>query len=142
MKNERIYSLLIIFTIFYFFKKILSIVIESKFPTYDNLENASEFWKTLIKIRSINVIITFICLVYFLYNFTFSFFIRTIFLIIIFNTFVYFLIDGKLIYLFVDSTEKTDQYVYFLDTYGDKVENLIIESFALYALFSIIYRPL
>ena len=79
MKNNAVYNLLIIFSIFYFFKKILSFVVERKFPTYNNLDNASEFWKILIKIRTINVIITFICLFYFLYNFTLNFLIRTIF---------------------------------------------------------------
>jgi hypothetical protein len=138
MKNEGVYNLLILFVIFYFFKKLLSIVIERKFPTYNNLTNASEFWKILIKIRTLNVIITFICVSYFLYNYTLNFFIRTIFFTIIAHNIFYFLIDEHIIFKIIKNpSEKTREYVYFLNTYGDWIENLLVESFALYALFSI-----
>ncbi len=142
MKNERVYNLLIIFSIFYFLKKFISIAVETKFPTYDDLANASEFWKILIKIRTINVIITFICLFYFLYNFTLSFFIRTMFLIIMVHNIFYFLIDKHVIFQIIKNpSEKTREYVYLLNTYGDMIENIVVFSFAAYVLFTIFYRP-
>ena len=142
MKNDGVYNLLIIFTIFYFFKKILSIVIERKFPTYNDLTKASEFWKTLIKIRTINVIITFICVSYFLYNYTFNFFIRTFFLIIISHNIFYFLIDEHVIFKIIKNpSEKTRKYVYLLNTYGDLIENWIVATFAFYALIAIFSKP-
>lgn len=142
MKNERVYNLLIIFSIFYFFKKILSVAIERKFPTYNDLDKASEFWKILIKIRTISVIITFICLFYFLYNFTLNFFIRTMFLIIMIHNILYFLIDKHVIFQIIKNpSDKTREYVYLLNTYGDMVENIIIFSFSAYVLFSIFHGP-
>ena len=137
MKNENVYKLLIIFVIFLFFKKSISIVIEAKFPTYNDLDKASDFWKKLVKVRSFTEIISIIATLYFLINYTFNFFIRTIFLIILFNSILYFFIDRRLIYLFVNNTEKTDQYVYFLDTYGDNVENMLIAIFSIYSLITI-----
>ena len=138
MKNNAVYNLLIIFSIFYFFKKILSFVVERKFPTYNDLDNASEFWKILIKIRTINVIIAFICLFYFLYNFTLNFLIRTIFLIIMAHNILYFLVDKHLIFSIIKNpSEKTREYVYYLNTYGDMIENIIVGSFVAYVIFSI-----
>jgi hypothetical protein len=137
MKHEYIYKLLILFVIFLFFKKVISIVIETKFPTYNDLNKASDFWKKLVKVRSFTEIISIITTLYFLINYTFNFFIRTIFLIILFNSILYFFIDRRLIYLFVNNTEKTDQYVYFLDTYGDSIENMTIAIFSIYSLITI-----
>ena len=137
MKHEYIYKSLILFVIFLFFKKVISIVIEAKFPTYNDLDKASDFWKKLVKVRSFTEIISIIATLYFLINYTFNFFIRTIFLIILFNSILYFFIDRRLIYLFVNNTEKTDQYVYFLDTYGDNVENMLIAIFSIYSLITI-----
>ena len=137
MKNENVYNLLIIFVIFLFLKKSISIVIEAKFPTYNDLDKASDFWKKLVKVRSFTEIVSIIATLYFLINYTFNFFIRTIFLIILFNSILYFFIDRRLIYLFVNNTEKTHRYVYFLDTYGDNVENMTIAIFSIYALITI-----
>ena len=143
MKNEGVYNLLIIFIIFYSFKKILSIVIERKFPTYNDLTKASEFWKTLIKIRTINVVITFIWLSYFLYNYALNFFIRTIFYTIMLHNIYYFLIDEHVIFKIIKNpSDETREYVHYLNTYGDWIENWIVESFAIYALFSIFYGPI
>ena len=137
MKHENVYKLLILFVIFLFFKKVISIVIEAKFPTYNDLDKASDSWKKLVKVRSFTEIVSIIATCYFLFNYTFNFFIRTIFLIILFNSVLYFLIDRRLIYLFVNNSEKTDQYVYFLDTYGDNVENMTIAIFSIYSLITI-----
>jgi hypothetical protein len=142
MKNENVYNLLIIFSIFYFFKKILSIAVETKFPTYNDLANASEFWKTLIKIRTINVVITFIWLSYFLYNYALNFFIRTIFYTIMLHNIYYFLIDEHVIFKIIKNpSEKTREYVYLLNTYGDSIENWIVATFAFYALIAIFSKP-
>jgi hypothetical protein len=137
MKGENIYRILILFVIFLFFKKSISIIIETKFPTYNDLNKASDFWKNLVKIRGFSEIVSIIWLSYFLFNYTFNFFITTIFLIILFNSILYFLIDRRFIYLFINNSEKTDQYVYFLDTYGDSIENMTIAIFSIYALFTI-----
>ena len=60
MKNENVYNLLIIFVIFLFLKKSISIVIEAKFPTYNDLDKASDFWKKLVKVRSFTEIVSII----------------------------------------------------------------------------------
>ena len=55
MKNENVYKLLIIFVIFLFFKKSISIVIEAKFPTYNDLDKLYELIsKHLIRSREDN----------------------------------------------------------------------------------------
>jgi len=141
MKNEAIYNLLILFVIFLFIKKLISIVVEIKFPTYNDLKNASEFWKILVKIRSFFEIITFIATSYFLLNFNLNFFIRAIFTIVFIHSILYFLVDQNLIYLIIKNPSKeTKDIVYILNTYGDSIENLIIAIFAIYALLTIFLK--
>jgi hypothetical protein len=137
MKNQNVYKLLIIFVIFLLFKKIISVIIEKKFPTYKELKTSSPFWKFLVKIRSVSEIICIIATTYFLYNFALNHFIRVIFYIILIHGILYFLIDDQMIYLFVDKTVDTKDVVYILNVYVDNLENIIIALFAVYSLIVI-----
>jgi hypothetical protein len=141
MKNEGVYDILILFVIFIFIKKLVSIAVEIKLPTYDDLFEASDFWKNLVKLRTFFEIITFISSFYFLFNYNFNFFIRTIFLIIAIHSILYFVIDERFIYSLINKTEENKKVVYILDTYGDSIENLIIATFAFYALIVIFSKP-
>jgi hypothetical protein len=141
MKNEGVYDMLIIFVIFIFIKKLVSIAVEIKLPTYDDLFEAPDFWKNLVKLRTFFEIITFISSFYFLFNYNFNFFIRTIFLIIAIHSILYFVIDERFIYSLINKTEENKKVVYILDTYGDSIENLIIATFAFYALIVIFSKP-
>lgn len=137
MKNTYVYHLLILFVIFLAYKKIIAIVIEKKFPTYEGLNNASPFWKFLVRLREINNIISIIATVYFLYNFKLNYFIRVIFYIIFINSLLYFLIDENLVYLFVDKNVNTKEVVHILNVYSDASVNIIIAIFAVYSLIVI-----
>jgi hypothetical protein len=141
MKNEGVYDILILFVIFIFIKKLVSIAVEIKLPTYDDLFEAPDFWKNLVKLRTFFEIITFISSFYFLFNYNFNFFIRTIFLIIAIHSILYFVIDERFIYSLINKTEENKKVVYILDTYGDSIENLIIATFAFYALIVIFSKP-
>jgi len=134
MKNENEYKLLILFVIFLLIKKIIGIIVEIKFPTYNDLNKSSEFWKVLVNIRSINEIITFIISCYFLYTFNFNLPAKLIFSIFILHSILYFLIDEQFIYLFVNKDKNVKEIVHFLNTYGDSIENLITSIFAVYAI--------
>ena len=134
MKNENEYKLLILFIIFLLIKKIIGIIVEIKFPTYNDLNKSSEFWKVLVNIRSINEIITFIIASYFLYSFNFNLPAKLFFSIFLLHSILYFLIDEQFIYLFVNKNNNVKEIVYFLNTYGDSIENLITSIFALYAI--------
>jgi hypothetical protein len=139
MKNESIYNLLILFVIFIFIKKLVSIAVEIKLPTYKDLDKTSTFWQNLVKLRSFFEIISVIWSSYFLLNYNLNFYIKIIFLIIAIHSILYFLVDERLIYLFLSKSEKIKETVYILDTYGDSIENLIIAIFAFYALLTIFY---
>lgn len=141
MKNEGVYEMLILFVIFIFIKKLVSIAVEIKLPTYDDLTNSSIFWKNLVKLRTFFEIITFISSFYFVFNYNFNFFIRTIFLIIAIHSILYFVIDERFIYSLINETEENKRVVYILDIYGDSIENLIIATFAFYALIKIFSKP-
>ena len=137
MKNSYVYHLLILFVIFLAYKKTISIIIEKKFPTYKDLKNASPFWKFLVRLREINAIISIIATAYFLYNFKLNHFIRVIFYIVFVNSILYFLIDEKFIYLFLDKDADVKEVVHTLDVYSDGAINIIISVFAVYSLIVI-----
>lgn len=138
MKNQNVYYLLIAFAIFTFIKKVMNIIIEIEFPTYDNLKDASEFWQILVKIRRVFAVITFFVASYLLFNYKLIFGITLILIITIINCFSYFLVDEKLIYLLIQNPSETTKHIITaLDTYGDGIENLCIFALAFYALLKI-----
>ena len=139
MKNENVYDSLILFVIFIFIKKLVSLAVEIKLPTYKDLNKTSTFWHNLVKLRTFFEIITFIWSSYFLLNYNLNFYIRIIFFIISIHSILYFLVDERLIYLFLNKSEKIKETVYLLDTYGDSIENLIVAMFAFYVLVTIFY---
>ena len=134
MKNEMKYKLLILFVIFIVIKKTVSIAVELKYPTYDNLNNASEFWKTLVKVRDIFAILTVLFGCYFLYNFHLNIALFLVILLGVIHQFLYFLIDKRYVYIFIPKNEANLKIVTFADTYGDSIENTIIFLVGLYAL--------
>ena len=138
MKFDFKYSILILFVIFIFIKKIISIAVETKLPTYKDFNDASDFTKILVKLRFVFSIISFIFTFYLLYSFKFSYPILLILIIILLNSIFYFLVDEQLIYLFVKRTKNIEKKIYFLNTYGDNIENILIlllDGFALKSIF-------
>ena len=139
MKNETVYNSLILFVIFILIKKLVSLAVEIKLPTYKDLNKTSTFWQNLVKLRTFLTVITFIWSCYFLLNYNLNFYIKIIFFIIAIHSILYFLVDERLIYLFLNKSEKIKKTVYILDTYGDSIENLVVAIFSFYVLIKIFY---
>jgi hypothetical protein len=137
MKSELEYTYLIVFVIFLLVKKFVALVVEVKFPTYNDLDGASIFWKVLVKIRSLMDLMTLLFTSYFLYNYKFTPPVRLIFQILLLRSLLYFLIDDQFIWLFINRTHKTREVVHFLNTFGDSISDFIITCIIVYALTKI-----
>ena len=49
MNSDTEYTFLIAFVIFLAIKNLVAIIVHAKFPTYENLDKASTFWKIIVK---------------------------------------------------------------------------------------------
>jgi len=137
MKGDVEYTILIAFVAFLLIKKFVALVVEVKFPTYQDLYKASDLWRSIVKIRSALNFITIFVTSYFLYNYRFVAAARLIFTIILLRSVLYFLVDNQLVWLFINKTPKTKEVVHFLNTYGDSISDFLITLVAVYALTTI-----
>jgi hypothetical protein len=137
MKDDTEYALLIVFVAFLLIKKFIGLIVEIKFPTYQDLDKASPLWKLIVKVRSFFNFITIFITSYLLYNYKFIFAARLIFTLILIRCVFYFLIDDQLVWLFINKTHKTKEAVHFLNTYGDSISDFLITLVTVYALTTI-----
>jgi hypothetical protein len=137
MEEETKYYMLIFFVVFLFFKKIIDLVVEAKFPTFEGVKNSSSFWQNLVKLESVLEIVSSIFVIYFLMFFNLNHFIKIIFIIILLHSIKYFLIEERYVFLFVDDSNNNKKIIDFIDIYLDGASNVIISMFALFALVKI-----
>jgi hypothetical protein len=129
--------MLIFFVVFIFIKKIVDLVVEAKFPTYNDVKKSSSFWQNLVNFDSFLQIISAIFVIYFLMFFNLNYFIKIIFIIILLQSIKYFLVEDRYIFLFIDNNNNNQKIIDLVDIYTDGLSNLIISVFALYALVKI-----
>jgi hypothetical protein len=137
MKGETEYMLLIAFVAFILLKDFIALIIEVKFPTYKELDNASDLWKLVVKIRSAMNFITIWAISYFLYNYKLAYAARLIFKILLVRSILYFMIDDQYIWLFINKTHTRRTIVHDLNTYGDSVALFLVALVAVYSLTTI-----
>jgi hypothetical protein len=137
MEEETKYYMLIFFVVFIFIKKIVDLVVEAKFPTYNDVKKSSSFWQNLVKLDSFLQIVSAIFVIYFLMFFNLNYFIKIIFIIILLQSIKYFLVEDRYIFLFIDNNNNNQKIIDLVDIYTDGASNLIISVFALYALVKI-----
>ena len=137
MEEETKYYMLIFFVVFIFIKKIVDLVVEAKFPTYNDVKKSSSFWQNLVKLDSFLQIVSAIFVIYFLMFFNLNYFIKIIFIIILLQSIKYFLVEDRYIFLFIDNNNNNQKIIDLVDIYTDGASNLIISMFALYALVKI-----
>ena len=137
MEEETKYYMLIFFVIFIFIKKIVDLVVEAKFPTYNDVKKSSSFWQNLVNLDSFLQIVSAIFVIYFLMFFNLNYFIKIIFIIILLQSIKYFLVEDRYIFLFIDNNNNNQKIIDLVDIYTDGASNLIISVFALFALVKI-----
>ena len=137
MKAETEYMLLIAFVAFILLKDFIALIIEVRFPTYKELDNASDLWKLVVKIRSIMNFITIWAISYFLYNYKLAYAARLIFKILLVRSILYIMIDDQYVWLFINKTPERRTIVHDLNTYGDSVALFLVALVAVYSLTTI-----
>jgi hypothetical protein len=129
--------LLIAFVAFILLKDFIALIIEVKFPTYMDLDKATELWKTIVKIRSIMNFMTIWAISYFLYTYKLTYAARLIFKILLVRSILYFMIDDQYVWFFINKTPERRTIVHDLNTYGDSVALFLVALVAVYSLTTI-----
>ncbi len=137
MKSDYDYMLLIAFVAFILLKDFIALIIEVKFPTYMDLDKATELWKTIVKIRSIMNFMTIWAISYFLYTYKLTYAARLIFKILLVRSILYFMIDDQYVWFFINKTPERRTIVHDLNTYGDSVALFLVALVAVYSLTTI-----
>ena len=137
MKSDYDYMLLIAFVAFILIKDFIALIIEVKFPTYMELDKATDLWKLVVKIRSAMNFITIWAISYFLYNYKLAYAARLIFKILLVRSILYFMIDDQYVWLFINKTPERRTIVHDLNTYGDSVALFLVALVAVYSLTTI-----
>ena len=137
MNSDTEYTFLIAFVIFLAIKNLVAIIVHAKFPTYENLDKASTFWKIIVKMRSVLNLLSLLFSAYFLYNYRFTPVITLIFWMFLIRSIYYFVIDERYIWLFINETPETVRIVRHLNIYGDSISHSIVTLLAVYALAKI-----
>jgi len=137
MKGETEYLYLIAFVAFVLIKDFIALLVEVKFPTYQDLDKATDFWKVLVKIRSAMNFITIWAISYFLYTYKLTYAARLIFKILLVRSILYFMIDDQYIWFFINKTPERRTIVHDLNTYGDSVALFLVALVAVYSLTTI-----
>jgi len=137
MKTDSDYMLLIAFVAFILLKDFIALIIEVKFPTYLDLDKATDLWKSIVKIRSAMNFITIWAISYFLYTYKLAYAARVIFKILLVRSILYFMIDDQYIWFFINKTPERRTIVHDLNTYGDSVALFLVALVAVYSLTTI-----
>ena len=126
MNKENTYLFLIYFTIILFVKLIIDLIVEMHFPTYENLDNSTPFWKNLAKIKDIFNSGLIIVILYLLIFVKLNSLIIFLLLICLSTAIEYFLINRDYIFLFIENNSKSYAIIKNIDTYFDKIQNICL----------------
>ena len=129
-------AVLSLFSICYFLKKELDLIIDINFPLYENKqdENNSYLWKFLIFLKRNLDIIEVISIIIFLCFFKLNIDIFIICIIILSSSLVNYLFQERYIFLFIDKNDKNMKFVRILDNYGVSTLNFILIFYAIYVI--------
>jgi hypothetical protein len=128
---ELSYILLIVFILFLFVKKLLAVIVETKYPDYRNLKNATPLWKKLVDLRRVFNVISIVTLSYFLINYKFNRYIKVILSLLLLISVKYFVIDERIIFYFIEDNAENNRVVYLIDDKLDFYLDIICLWFAI-----------
>jgi len=133
------YKMLVYLILFILVKKFLDIIIQIKYPTFDNVRFDKQpiLWRYLLYLSNISYVFVFIFVLFFLFNYKLNGLILFFLYLLLFKVSYYFLIDYKYIYLFI-SKDKYSNIIDKLDTVGDDILDSIVFLCYIYILYRLL----
>ena len=133
----NLYTILIIYFIFVLFQKPFNIFMGYKFPTYEDIEQATPFWKNLYKLRVLTMFISITIIAYIFTNFKVNHYTVVILCLFLANNINFLLFSNHYIYYIIQKNDENNKFVRFMSSKTNVYLNCITILYVFYAIFKI-----
>jgi hypothetical protein len=140
MKNDTSYLILTRYLGFIILKKIIDVIMEIKYPTYESLSNAPKFWKFLDNVRLFLNLIDIIFIVYILYSIKLNIYLYVVFVLLLITNIFYFLVDERYLYAIIDKKNINMNTITWLDGFLGPIYNILALVYIIYILIQ--FKPI
>jgi hypothetical protein len=134
---DDLYIILIIYFIFLVYQKALAIFMESKFPTYEDIQKTTPFWQNVYKLREINAFISLMFIIYIFTNFKVNHYTFVVLCMLLLSVVNFFLFNSNYIYYIIQKNSANDKFVHFMTTKTNVYLNYITVLYVIYAMIRI-----
>jgi len=111
----------------------------SKFPTYEDIEQATPFWKKLYKIRVISMFISMAIIAYIFTNFKVNHYTFVILCLFLSNNINFLLFSDQYIYYIIQKTNENNKFVQFMSANANAYLNYITGIYVIYVMIKIFF---
>ena len=134
---DDLYTILIIYFIFLVYQKSLAIFMENKFPTYEDIQKTTPFWKNVYKLREINALISLLFIIYIFTNFKVNHYTFVVLCMLLLSVVNFFLFNSNYVYYIIQQNTANDKFVHFMSTKTNVYLNYITILYVIYAMIRI-----
>ena len=111
-----LYTILIIYFVFLVYQKSLAIFMESKFPTYEDIQRTTPFWQNVYKLRQFNAFISLSFIIYIFTNFNVNHYTFVVLCMLLLSVVNFFLFNSNYVYYIIQQNTANDKFVHFMST--------------------------
>ena len=128
-----LYTILIIYFVFLVYQKSLAIFMESKFPTYEDIQRTTPFWQNVYKLRQFNAFISLSFIIYIFTNFNVNHYTFVVLCMLLLSVVNFFLFNSNYVYYIIQQNTANDKFVHFMSTKKNVYLNDITILYVIYA---------
>lgn len=132
-----LYTILIIYFVFLVYQKSLAIFMESKFPTYEDIQRTTPFWQNVYKLRQFNAFISLSFIIYIFTNFNVNHYTFVVLCMLLLSVVNFFLFNSNYVYYIIQQNTANDKFVHFMSTKTNVYLNYITILYVIYAMIRI-----
>ena len=132
-----LYTILIIYFVFLVYQKSLAIFMESKFPTYEDIQRTTPFWQNVYKLRQFNAFISLSFIIYIFTNFNVNHYTFVVLCMLLLSVVNFFLFNSNYDYYIIQQNTANDKFVHFMSTKTNVYLNYITILYVIYAMIRI-----
>ena len=133
----NLYTILIVYFIFLVYQKSLAIFMESKFPTYEDIQRTTPFWQNVYKLRQFNAFISLSFISYIFTNFKVNHYTFVVLCMLLLSVVNFFLFNSNYVYYIIQQNTANDKFVHFMSTKTNVYLNYITILYVIYAMIRI-----
>ena len=110
---------------------------ESKFPTYEDIQRTTPFWQNVYKLRQFNAFISLSFIIYIFTNFNVNHYTFVVLCMLLLSVVNFFLFNSNYVYYIIQQNTANDKFVHFMSTKTNVYLNYITILYVIYAMIRI-----